>query len=528
MAAAFSGSAQAKPTSEEKPMKLVVVAADGGYQHSINLGIINGYQKGIITTASLITGGQWFHEIAEFANDNPGLTVGIHLALAGGLAPYPLRPVSPSTEIPSLVDDQGFFFDNYEELEANRKPLYEHIVREFRAQVERAYQEGLDVAYIDNHVALNADSRRALKQVAAEFVLPIKRAHGEVDCDDIYMTPNKEKSAKLVELIDKATVAAGVYLYRCHPGWDTPESRAVTAGNMPYRKGEWALQRQAEADATMAPEVLEVIHKKDIQLIGFYKSVRDELRAKMPEEKRKALLARLAALKSPRDALRGEPWQWTGTSAAIVRTQGAVTLDGDLKEFADAPAIVIDGSNPRRVISRGRSKWEGSTDLSAQVKLMYDEKYLYIAANVTDDTLKNERKPYEVSNGDCLEVFLCSDPDLTYKQRGKVRIRPADRKLTLAPTSREGTAVILSGFAAADEAASEIACVTRPDGYVMEARVPLSALNGTDWKSGDRLRFELGLHDADQSGSVRTKIYWNAESKRGWSNPDLWGVAEIK
>jgi len=105
--------------------------------------------------------------------------------------------VAPPTEIPSLVDDQGFLFDSYEELDANRTPTYEDILREFRAQIERAYQEGLDVAYIDNHVSLNADARRALRAVAREFVLPIKRRNGEIDCDDMYLTPNEEKLGKL-------------------------------------------------------------------------------------------------------------------------------------------------------------------------------------------------------------------------------------------------------------------------------------------------------------------------------------------
>jgi len=528
MTAAFSGPAQAKPTPEKKPMRLVVVAADGGYQHSHNLGIIKGYQDGIVTAASLITGGQWFHEIAEFANDNPDLTIGIHLALAGGLSPYPLRPVSPAPEVPSLVDDQGFFFDNIEELEANRTPRYEDILREFRAQVVRAYQEGLDVAYVDNHVALNDDSRKAMKEVAREFGLPIKREHGEIDCGDVYMTLRKEKSAKLAGLIDRKTVAPGVYLYRCHPGWNTPEAQAVMAGNMPYQAGEWALDRQAETDATTSPQVLEVVRKKDIQLIGFYKGVRDEIRAKMPEEERKALLARIAALKSPRDALCGAPWEWKGTPAAIAPASGKITLDGDLKEFADAPSIVIDGANPRRVIPGRGEQREGSTTLRAEVKLMYDKKHLYIAASVTNDTIGNKQKLHEASAGDCLEVFLCSDPQLTYKQRGKVHARAADRKLTLAPTSREGTPVILCGLAPLDKSTAEVVCTTRPGGYVMEARVLLSAVNGTAWKPGDRLRFELGLTDAGQSGDVRTKIYWNAESRRGWSNPDLWGVAEIK
>ncbi len=328
-------------------MKLVTVAADGGYTYAINLGIIEGYENGIITTASLITGGQWFHHIAEYANEHPDLTIGIHLALAGGLAPYPLRTVCPPTEVPSVVDCQGFFYDNYEELHSNNTPTYEDIYREFKAQVERAYQEGLDVAYVDCHIAPDEIATRAQDEVAKEYCLPIKRLSGEIDVGDIYITPNDQKSAKLAEIIDANTTEPGTYLYRCHPACNIPESQALMAGNMAYQQGEWAAQRQAETDATTSPEVLEVVCRKNIQLVGHYKGVRDAMRAKLPAEKRAAILARIAALKSPRDARRNAPWSWDGTPAAICPAAGPVTIDGDLTEFATAAPIVIDGTTQK-------------------------------------------------------------------------------------------------------------------------------------------------------------------------------------
>jgi len=523
---AMASESEGKPTAEDKPIKLVTVAADAAYTYAINRGIIEGYEKGIITTASLITGGQWFHHMAEYANDHPDLTVGIHLALAGGLAPYPLRPVCSPSEVPSLVDCQGFLYDSYSELNENNNPTYEEVYREFKAQVVRAYQEGLDVAYVDSHVAMNEIASKAQQQVAREFCLPIKRGAGEIDIDDIYMTPNDRKSAKLAAMLDAKTTGPGVYLYRCHPAADIPESRALMAGNMPYKKGEWAAQRQAETDATTSPEVLEVIRRKDIQLVGHYKGVRDAMRAKLPAAEREAILARIAALKAPRDAKRNAPWSWEGTPAAICPATGPVTIDGDLAEFAGAAPIVIDGSNPKRVFNRPDGAWTGNRDLRAEMKMMYDAENLYIAVTVTDDTIRNGHGPHEVSKADCVEIFLCSDPALTDKYRGKVGVRSADRKLTLTPTSADGKPLVVSGMKALAEA--EIACVRRPGGYILEARVPLAAVNGAAWKTGDKLRFEVSLHDADQRHETQTVIYWNAESRKAWGIPDLWGVAEIQ
>ncbi len=421
-----------------------------------------------------------------------------------------------------MVDCQGFFYDNYEELHSNNTPTYEDIYREFKAQVERAYQEGLDVAYVDCHIAPDEIATRAQDEVAKEYCLPIKRLSGEIDVGDIYITPNDQKSAKLAEIIDANTTEPGTYLYRCHPACNIPESQALMAGNMAYQQGEWAAQRQAETDATTSPEVLEVVCRKNIQLVGHYKGVRDAMRAKLPAEKRAAILARIAALKSPRDARRNAPWSWDGTPAAICPAAGPVTIDGDLTEFATAAPIVIDGTNPKNVLGiRGSAS---NPELRAEMKLMYDTENLYIALTVADDSLKSDHKPFEATEADLVEILLCSDPALTYKCRGKVGPRPADRKLILKPTSANGKPIV--GISR-NPSATEIICIRRDDGYILEAQVPLKAVNGTDWKAGDKLRFEAALHNTDERRKTRTRIYWNAEDRKAWGVPDRWGVAEI-
>ncbi len=158
------------------------------------------------------------------------------------------------------------------------------------------------------------------------------------------------------------------------------------------------------------------------------------------------------------------------------------------------------------------------------MKLMYDAENLYIALTVVDGSLKSDQKTFEVSEADLVEILLCSDPALTYKCRGKVGPRPTDRKLILKPTSANGKPIV--GISR-NPSVTEIICIPRDDGYILEARVPLKAINGTTWKTGDKLRFEAALHNTDERRKTRTRIYWNAEDRKAWGVPDRWGVAEV-
>src|SRR5687768_8954364 len=61
--------------------KLVVNADDFGRSSRINQGIIEGHQRGIITSASLMTTREGFEEAVQLARENPKLGIGLHLDL---------------------------------------------------------------------------------------------------------------------------------------------------------------------------------------------------------------------------------------------------------------------------------------------------------------------------------------------------------------------------------------------------------------------------------------------------------------
>lgn len=61
--------------------KLVVNADDFGRSSQINQGIIESHQKGIVTSASLMTDREGFDEAVRLARENPKLGIGLHLDL---------------------------------------------------------------------------------------------------------------------------------------------------------------------------------------------------------------------------------------------------------------------------------------------------------------------------------------------------------------------------------------------------------------------------------------------------------------
>ena len=70
--------------------KLIVNADDFGLHSAVNAAVIDGHRTGIITSTSLLAGGEAFTEAVSMAKNNPKLGIGVHIALVGGLKPYHL------------------------------------------------------------------------------------------------------------------------------------------------------------------------------------------------------------------------------------------------------------------------------------------------------------------------------------------------------------------------------------------------------------------------------------------------------
>src|SRR5216684_1107457 len=92
---------------------LIVHTDDLAVTHAVDAAFINGLGTGLINSGSVMVPCPWFCEIAEFARAHPEADIGLHLTLTSERTAYRWGPTAARTEVPSLVDRQGYFHQTW-------------------------------------------------------------------------------------------------------------------------------------------------------------------------------------------------------------------------------------------------------------------------------------------------------------------------------------------------------------------------------------------------------------------------------
>ena len=147
-----------------KAQELVIRIDDMGALHSVNEASIDVYQNGIAQSVEVLAVGSWFPEAVKMLKENPGLDVGVHLALTSEWENVKWRPL---TYCPTLVDENGYFFPmmgpnpaypGQSVMENMQKFDINEIEKEFRAQIELALRNIPQITHISGHMYSTAFS----------------------------------------------------------------------------------------------------------------------------------------------------------------------------------------------------------------------------------------------------------------------------------------------------------------------------------------------------------------------------------
>ncbi len=127
--------------------KLIVNADDFGFNREVTDGILECFQKGAVTSTTLMVNMPDAGRAFKLAKENPQLSVGIHLNLSLG------KPISHPEQIPCLVDGQGNFRDHISVFsKANRMQLAaREIEKELEAQILLFLDHGIKPSHSDSH-----------------------------------------------------------------------------------------------------------------------------------------------------------------------------------------------------------------------------------------------------------------------------------------------------------------------------------------------------------------------------------------
>ncbi len=128
---------------------LIIHADDVGMCHAENKATFLGFQNGVVSSCSLMIPCPWILEAVEFFKENPDYDYGIHSTLTSEWRLYRWGPVSSTSEVPTLLDEQGYL---HKEAKDAAKASRKEVEAELRAQVKKAFDLGLQPSHLDTHM----------------------------------------------------------------------------------------------------------------------------------------------------------------------------------------------------------------------------------------------------------------------------------------------------------------------------------------------------------------------------------------
>ena len=269
----------------EKNAKLLIVHADDiGLAQSVNRASITAFEKGGITSGSIMVPCPWFPDFAEYFKENPDLDVGIHITLTAEWDFYKWGGILPSSEISSLLDENGYFYPSVEKVGQHADPV--EAEKEIRAQIERAIAFGINPTHLDTHmgsVGANLELMQIYLKLGKEYDLPLliprfwiqslpdeMRAMIEKDnvlLDGMFMLnaerPGVSWSEVYGQMIEK--IQPGLNQMIVHLAIDNEEMQAISV-NHPDFGSVW---RQKDLDFVTSQKFQDMLKENNIQLISW-------------------------------------------------------------------------------------------------------------------------------------------------------------------------------------------------------------------------------------------------------------------
>ncbi len=170
-----------------------------------------------------------------------------------------------------------------------------------------------------------------------------------------------------------------------------------------------------------------------------------------------------------------------------------IRVDGHLDDWPNTRLFYL---HLKSQVTSGLSFWRSADNFSGRIFVTYDKGNLYLSAVVTKSVgIVNDGNQLSLLNGDCVELLISTGQ--TAKRRG--HLTRGDYHLGFSPGTDCKTPSLYCFNLDKEVTGGRIVSRKTNQGYVLEAAVPLSFLEGLDLGPGKKAYLDIAL---DEGGSI--------------------------
>jgi chitin disaccharide deacetylase len=254
---------------------LFVNADDFGMCHAVNEAIIRSLEEGIVGSCSVMIPCPWALHALAWLQEAPDVSFGVHLTSVSEQPAYRWGPITCRTEVPSLIDEAGYFYPESRIEEFLEQVDVGELEREYRAQIEHVLDVGLRPTHLDSHCAIHTRREEIFEMtlgLARQYGLPLRayyrpfiekmRRRGyptnDHDLMDTYDLDTVGRAARYARMLRALPV--GLSEWALHPGVGNAELRAAVPS--------WRV-RQSDFDFVVSQEARAILHEEGIILVDY-------------------------------------------------------------------------------------------------------------------------------------------------------------------------------------------------------------------------------------------------------------------
>jgi predicted glycoside hydrolase/deacetylase ChbG (UPF0249 family) len=263
---------------------LIINADDFGMCYGQNIGTIRSIKEGLVSSCTLMMPCPWSLHAVHFLQEYKQVPFGIHLTFLSEYKHYRWGPLNPPQDVPTLVDNSGYFLPDNRIHELMKKVNLTELEKEFRTQIQKVFSYGLEPTHLDSHYNLHEGREDIFEltfNLAIEFGLALRvskksfieklQGMGYPTVDKPVTDSGQIKPEEVTNILSQQLrdLPSGLNEWALHPGISSPELEAVMAD--PRVKGTTGTPqgRQADFNLITSQEFSDLVQKSGIEILSY-------------------------------------------------------------------------------------------------------------------------------------------------------------------------------------------------------------------------------------------------------------------